>query len=51
MIGFEDSVRGHKALCGTAAFPVIICPKHYPLLEVALQQGGAHFESLEKVFF
>jgi glucose-6-phosphate 1-dehydrogenase len=51
IIGFEDSVRGHKALCGTPAFPVLICPKHYPLLEVALQQGGGHFESLEEVSF
>lgn len=51
IIGFEDSVRGHKALCGTPAFPVIICPKHYPLLEVVLQQGGAHFESLEEITF
>jgi beta-phosphoglucomutase len=51
IIGFEDSVRGHKALCGTPAFPVLICPKHYPLLEIALQQGGAHFESLEEISF
>ncbi len=51
IIGFEDSVRGHKALSGTTAFPVLICPKHYPLLEMALQQGGAHFESLEEVAF
>jgi HAD superfamily hydrolase (TIGR01509 family) len=51
IIGFEDSIRGYKALCGTAAFPVLICPKHYPLLEIALQEGGAHFESLEGIHF
>jgi beta-phosphoglucomutase len=51
IIGFEDSVRGHKALSGTPALPVLICPKHHPLLEIALQQGGVHFESFEKITF
>lgn len=46
IIGFEDSVRGLKALKGTPALPVLVCPKHHPLLEIALQDGGTHFESL-----
>lgn len=49
IIGFEDSVRGLKALCQTPALPVIICPRHYPLLEIALEEGGRHFESLEGI--
>jgi HAD superfamily hydrolase (TIGR01509 family) len=49
IIGFEDSIRGLKALQGTSALPVLICKKHHPLLEVAA--GGAlHFESLDQVF-
>ncbi len=49
IIGFEDSIRGLKALCGTPAFPVIICPKHHPLLEIAIQMGGTHFESFKRI--
>lgn len=49
IIGFEDSIRGFKALRETTALPVLICPKHYPLLEIALGEGGVHFESLETV--
>ncbi len=49
IIGFEDSVRGLQALRGTTAFPVLICPKHHPLLEIALQGDGVHFESLDQI--
>lgn len=51
IIGFEDSVRGLKALLGTPAVAVLICEKHYPLLEIALENGGTHFESLDSVTF
>lgn len=49
IIGFEDSVRGLKALRGTPALPVIICPKHYPLLDIAIEDGGTHFESIKEI--
>lgn len=49
IVGFEDSVRGLTALKGTPALAVLICPKHHPLLELALQGGGAHFESLDRI--
>lgn len=49
IIGFEDSVRGVKALRQTPALPIIICPKHYPLLDMALEEGGKHFESFYDV--
>lgn len=49
IIGFEDSIRGLKALRQTPALAVIICPRHYPLLEIALEEGGRHFESLESI--
>src|SRR3990167_7505803 len=47
IIGFEDSIRGLTALKGTPALPVLICPTHHPLLEMALEGGAVHFESLE----
>lgn len=47
IIGFEDSVRGLNALRQTPAFPVLICPFHHPLVNIALEGDGVHFESLE----
>lgn len=49
IIGFEDSVRGLQALLGTPALAVLICQNHYPLLEIALEKGGVHFESLTSI--
>jgi len=49
IIGFEDSIRGLEALKGTPALPVLICPFSHPLLEMAIEGGVMHFESLEKV--
>lgn len=49
IIGFEDSVRGLRALQGTPALAVLICPKHHPLLEMALDGKALHFESFELV--
>lgn len=44
-IGFEDSLRGLKALQGSPAEAVLICSAHHPLLEIALSGGARHFES------
>ena len=41
IIGFEDSIRGLKALSQTSAVPILICPSHHPLLEMATEQ--AHY--------
>ncbi|MBF8263448.1 MAG: HAD-superfamily hydrolase [Parachlamydiales bacterium] len=49
IIGFEDSLRGLQALGQTSARPVLICPSHHPLLELAVQGGVMHFESLESI--
>jgi HAD superfamily hydrolase (TIGR01509 family) len=49
IIGFEDSIRGLTALKGTPALPVLICPAHHPLLEMACEGGALHFESLDKI--
>jgi HAD superfamily hydrolase (TIGR01509 family) len=49
IIGFEDSVRGLQALKGTPALPVLICPSHHPLLDIALEGGVLHFESFEEI--
>ncbi len=49
IIGFEDSVRGLEALRGTPALPVLICPSHHPLLEMAMEGGGLHCESFNEL--
>jgi HAD superfamily hydrolase (TIGR01509 family) len=49
IIGFEDSVRGLQALRQTPALPVLICPSHHPLLEIATEGGVVHFESFEDI--
>jgi HAD superfamily hydrolase (TIGR01509 family) len=51
IIGFEDSVRGLKALKGTPALPVLICPAHHPLLEIATEGDVLHFESFDQIDF
>lgn len=48
IIGFEDSIRGLQALRQTPALPVLICPSHHPLLELA-SEGVLHFESLAQI--
>ena len=49
IIGFEDSVRGLQALKGTPALPVLVCPSHHPLLEIATEGDVVHFESFEEI--
>ena len=49
IIGFEDTIRGLQALQQTSALPVLICPFHHPLLELALQGNVLHFESFETI--
>lgn len=49
IIGFEDSVRGLQALRQTPALPVLICPSHHPLLEMATEGNVVHFESFEQI--
>lgn len=48
IIGFEDSIRGLKALMQTPALPVLICPSHHPLLELSAE-GALYFESFENI--
>lgn len=50
IIGFEDSLRGLEALKKTPALPVLICPAHHPLLEIATEEGNIlHYETFEKI--
>lgn len=49
IIGFEDSLRGLQALKQTPALPILICPSHHPLLEMATEGGVLHFESLAAI--
>ncbi len=49
IIGFEDSLRGLRALKGTPALPVLVCPAHHPLLEMATEGGVLRFETLSSI--
>lgn len=49
VIGFEDSIRGVRALEQTPAQAVLICPSHHPLLEMGLSKETLHFESLADI--
>lgn len=49
IIGFEDSLRGIEALKNTPALPVLICPSHHPLLEMATEGGVLHFPSFTDI--
>jgi beta-phosphoglucomutase len=48
IIGFEDSIRGLRSLMQTPALPVLICPDHYPLLNMAIGQAH-HFRSFAEI--
>lgn len=49
IIGFEDSLRGLQALQQTSALPVLICPAHHPLIDLATQGRVLYFESFEAI--
>lgn len=49
IIGFEDSIRGLKALLGTSAQPVLICPNHHPQLETIIEPSVVHYEFLDQI--
>lgn len=49
IIGFEDSIKGLKALLKSPAQPVLVCPSHHPQLEVILEPHVVHYESLDQI--
>ena len=49
IIGFEDSMRGIKALQLASARPVLICSSKHPQLTEMDLKGVAHFSSFEKI--
>lgn len=49
IIGFEDSARGLKALLGTPAQPVLICPQNHPQLNATLDAKVVHYASFEEI--
>lgn len=50
IIGFEDSYRGLRALMGTCARPILICPMDHPQLEAEIDSEVQHFSSFEDFF-
>lgn len=49
VIGFEDSLKGLRALMGTTAQPVLICPKDHPQLEASIDHTVIHYASFEEI--
>ncbi len=49
VIGFEDSIRGAKALIGAHVQPVLICPAYHPQLSHDLLQKVPQFTSFEEI--
>jgi len=49
IIGFEDSMRGIRALQGTSAMPVLICDEKHPQLKGAALEGVSHFASFKNI--
>jgi beta-phosphoglucomutase len=48
IVGFEDTLKGLRALQGTVAKPVLICASSHPQL-AQLPAGALHFESFERI--
>lgn len=48
-IGFEDSLRGIRALQGAGIKPVLICSEQHPQMDEPALQGVLHFSSFEEV--
>lgn len=49
VIGFEDTIRGVKALQGTEAQAVLVCPRDHPCLDKPVDSSVIHIESLLEV--
>jgi HAD superfamily hydrolase (TIGR01509 family) len=50
IIGFEDSMRGLKALLGAGVQDaLLICPADHPQLEEPIPQGVRHFTSFSRI--
>lgn len=49
IIGFEDTIKGLKALINTPALSILISAIHNPQLDVLLPKGALHFKSLEDI--
>lgn len=49
IIGFEDSLRGLKALMGTSAKPVLICDPAHPQLQGESLEGISQYPALDKI--
>jgi HAD superfamily hydrolase (TIGR01509 family) len=48
-IGFEDTLKGFKALSGAVSHPVLICLEHCSHIAECLSMGGRHFTSFENI--
>lgn len=49
IIGFEDSIRGLRALRGTRAKPVIVCEPNYPEIPELVAEGVAYYRTFADI--
>lgn len=49
IIGFEDTLKGIKALLKTPAKPVLICPMDHPQIRAIMDSSVSHFTSFEEI--
>lgn len=49
IIGFEDSLRGLKALMGTKAQPVLICSPDHPQMNATIDSNVLHFSTFDEI--
>lgn len=51
IIGFEDTLKGFKALSETSARAVLLCPAYCKHVAECIAMGGHHFESFKTIHF
>jgi len=49
IVGFEDSIRGIRALLNTPAKAVFVGKAHHPQLETIMPKGALYFESFKDI--
>jgi HAD superfamily hydrolase (TIGR01509 family) len=49
IMGFEDTIKGLRALNDTPAKSILVCHAHRPQLDALLLKGALHFESFEEL--
>jgi HAD superfamily hydrolase (TIGR01509 family) len=51
IIGFEDTLKGLKALLGAGVESILVCPTQSDHVAECISLGAKHFESLSSIIF